>query len=315
MARHEGSGSRPATHHSALRRGLVLTIVLGLLGAALGTFVGLRLTSASTATATILVNPLDGNPFSTRGSGDDLINLETEAQLVRSEEVGALVQKQIGSGSTVTGLLEDVEVTIPPNTQILQIDYESRSDAEASRRAQAFADNYLAYRQSRAEGLIANQTRRIDEQIAQRSQEQSDLARRLNAAKPESTQANVLRVQLEAVTTQLNQLQARSAELQAGSTNPGQIVTPAAVPPAGLFGSWPAYALAGLLLGIAAAIPLALLRSRGGDRPAAAEPAETTAHEDPSWPGWQLPAQEDHTGARRRVDSNGVEATPPAHAK
>jgi len=315
LARHEGSGSRAATLNSPLRRGLILAVVLGLLGAGLGALIGQWVASASTATATILVNPLDGNPYSTRGSGDDLINLETEAQLVRSEEVGALVQKQIRGDSTVTELLDDVEVTIPPNTQILQIDYAARSKDEAVRRSQAFADNYLAHRQSRSEALIANQTRRIDEQIAQRSQEQSDLARRLNAAKPESTQANVLRVQLEAVTTQLNQLQARSAELQAGSTNPGQIVTPAAVPPAGLFSSWLSYALGGLLLGVAAAVAMTLLRSRDDDRVRPVEEVPATARQDPSWPGWDLPAKEPQPAFRRQPESGGAEATTTAHAK
>jgi hypothetical protein len=316
LARQQGSGSRATTLNSALRRGLVLTLVLGLLGATLGALLGQRLASASTATATILVNPLDGNPFSTRGSGDDLINLETEAQLVRSEEVGTLVQREIGGGVTVAELLQDVEVTIPPNTQILQIDYDAASADEAARRAQAFADNYLAYRQSRAEGLITNQTRRIDEQIAQRSQEQTDLARRLNKADPDSTQANVLRVQLEAVTTQLNQLQARSAELQAGSTNPGQIVTPAAVPPVGLFGSWPLYALVGLLLGLATGALLARLLARRGERPVVADPVEAPAREnDPSWAGWQLPAQEGQPERRRRTSATPAEVTPGAHAK
>jgi capsular polysaccharide biosynthesis protein len=278
LARNQGSGSRAAALNSALRRGLILTVILGVLGAALGAVVGMRLASARSATAIILVNPLDGNPFSTRGSGDDLINLETEAQLVQSEDVGRLVQQEVGGSTSIPKILDGLTVTIPPNTQILQIDYSAETGTEAVRRAQAFADNYLAYRQSRAENLISNQTRRLSEQIADRTKEQSDLAKRLNGRDPQSSTANVLRVQLEAVTTQLNQLQARSAELQAGSTNPGQIVSPAALPTPGLIGSWLIYALGGLLLGVALAVLLALLRSRVDNRIRHVDDIATAGH-------------------------------------
>jgi capsular polysaccharide biosynthesis protein len=278
LARIQGSGSRTAALNSALRRGLILTIILGVLGAALGAVIGMRLASAHSATAIILVNPLDGNPFSTRGSGDDLINLQTEAQLVQSEDVGRLVQQEVGGGTSVPAILSGLTVTIPPNTQILQLDYSATNGAEAVRRAQAFADNYLAYRETRAKNLISNQARRISEQIAERTKEQSDLAKRLNGRDPQSSTANVLRVQLEAVTTQLNQLQARSAELQAGSTNPGQIVTPAALPAPGLIGSWVIYALAGLLVGVALAVLLALLRSRVDNRIRHVDDIATAGH-------------------------------------
>jgi capsular polysaccharide biosynthesis protein len=278
LARIQGSGSRTAALNSALRRGLILTIILGVLGAALGAVLGMRLASAHSATAIILVNPLDGNPFSTRGSGDDLINLETEAQLVQSEDVGRLVQQEVGNDTSIPAILSGLTVTIPPNTQILQIDYSAETGTEAVRRAQSFADNYLAYRETRAKNLISNQTRRLSEQIADRTKEQSTLATRLNGRNPDSSAANVLRVQLEAVTTQLNQLQARSAELRAGSTNPGQIVTPAALPAPGLIGSWIIYSLGGLLLGVALAVLLALLRSRVDNRIRHVDDIATAGH-------------------------------------
>ena len=227
---------------------------------------GARASTEQTAGATILVNPLDGNPFSTKGSGDDLKNLETEAQLVQSDDVAKLVQVREGKQTPLPTLLSGLEVEVPPNTQILDIGYTARNSTVALTRAQWFAEEFLKYREQRAKSLVDSQTKRLDEQIAARSKEQQTLAKQLGALPPQSTQAGVVRVQLEAVSTQINQLRARTAELQSVSSNPGQIVTPAAIPAAGLFQSWIVYALAGLIAGLVLAVVIALLRSRADNR-------------------------------------------------
>jgi capsular polysaccharide biosynthesis protein len=260
------AGSRAAALNAALRRGLVLTVALCILGAVVGALVGQRMSTVLMANATILVSPLDGNPFSTKGSGDDLENLETEAQLIQSNNVARMVQKREGKATPIPEILAGLDVSVPPNTQILDIDYSSRSFTTSLSRAQWFAEEYLAHRELRAKGLVASQTKRVEEQIAARRKEQSTLAKQLSNANPQSTQAAVFRVQLEAVSTQINQLSARSAELQSVSSNPGQIVTPAAIPPAGLLGSWIVYSIAGLIGGLIIAVFIALIRSRADNR-------------------------------------------------
>ena len=259
-------GSRAAALNAALRRGLVLTVVLCIVGAVAGAVVGERMSTVVVANATILVNPLDGNPFSTKGRGDDLDNLETEAQLIQSNDVATMVQKREGKATPIPDILAGLEVNVPPNTQILEIDYSSRASDVSLNRAQWFAEEYLAYRELRATTLLASQTKRLEDQIAARSKEQSALAKQLSNATPQTTQAGVLEVQLEAVSTQINQLRARSAELQSVSSSPGHIVTPAAIPPAGLLGSWIAYSLAGLIGGLIIAVFIALIRSRADNR-------------------------------------------------
>jgi polysaccharide biosynthesis transport protein len=259
-------GSRAAALNAALRRGLVLTVVLCIVGAVAGAVVGQRMSTVHVAKATILVNPLDGNPFSTKGRGDDLDNLETEAQLIQSNDAATMVQKREGKATPIPDILAGLEVNVPPNTQILEIDYSSRASDVSLNRAQWFAEEYLAYRELRATTLVASQTKRLEDQIDARSKEQSALAKQLSNATPQSTQAGVLGVQLEAVSTQINQLRARSAELQSVSSSPGHIVTPATIPPAGLLGSWIAYSLAGLIGGLIIAVFIALIRSRADNR-------------------------------------------------
>jgi capsular polysaccharide biosynthesis protein len=260
------AASRAAAFNAALRRGLLLTIALCLLGAVAGGLYGARASTEETASATILVNPLNGNPFSTTGSGDDLKNLQTEAQLVQSDDVARLVQAREGKSTPLPTLLSGLEVEVPPNTQILQIAYSARNPTTALTRAQWFAEEYLKYREQRAKTLVESQTKRLNEQLTARTKEQQDLAKRSARERPNTPEANVTRVQLEAVSTQINQLRARTAELQSVSSNPGQLVTPAAIPAAGLFQSWIVFALAGLLAGLVLAVVIALLRSRADNR-------------------------------------------------
>jgi polysaccharide biosynthesis transport protein len=259
-------GSRAAALNAALRRGLVVTVLLCIVGGVAGALVGERMSTVQVANATILLNPLDGNPFSTKGRGDDLENLKTEAQLIQSNDVALMVQKREGKNTPIPDILAGLEVSVPPNTQILEIDYSSRASAVSLSRAQWFAEEYLAYRELRATSLLASQTKRLEGEITARNKEQSALARQLSNADPQSTQAGVLGVQLEAVNTQINQLRARSAELRSVSTSPGHIVTPAAIPPAGLLGSWIAYSVAGLIGGLIIAVFIALIRSRADNR-------------------------------------------------
>src|SRR3954471_24516535 len=91
---------RRAALVAALRRSAVLILVLAATGTALGVAAGLRRAEDHTARASILVSPLDGNPFNPNGRGDDLINLETEAKLVSSDSVAEAAAERTGDPST-----------------------------------------------------------------------------------------------------------------------------------------------------------------------------------------------------------------------
>lgn len=217
------------------------------------------------AQAVILLNPLDGNPFSTSGRGDSLTNLETEAQLVRSFDVTDLVRQKTGIDTSNTDLLANLEVSSPTNTQLLEITYSDLDPAKAVEITQAFADEFLAFRESNARSLVDGQIELINQQIADRKTEQEKLSREL--AKAGSTgQTAVLQTQLDAITTQINQLRARTAELQIGPFNPGQVVTPAKLHREGILDAWYAYAVLGAVIGAAIALLVSFVRSRTDTR-------------------------------------------------
>ncbi len=82
----------------------------------------------------------------------DSINLDTEAQIVKSEPVAKLAQRTLVTAELVesdvepVALARRVTVTVPPNTTILQIEYAGSSAAKAQAGADAFAKAYITYR-------------------------------------------------------------------------------------------------------------------------------------------------------------------------
>ncbi len=256
------SGPRTATFKVALRTSTTLGTALAVIGLAVGGLVGLGESDIETATASVLVNPLDGNPFSTSGSGDNLINMVSEAELVKSDAVAGLVRKDLSSVGSNAEALGGLSVDVPPNSQIVQITYETRQKGQAALRAQAFAEDYLDYRRSRAEGLVTSQSDQVQRQIVTATEEQAALAARLAELRTGSAEASVAQTQLDAVTVQLNQLRGRASDVTLMPTNPGQVVTPAEVRPRGVLGSWIAYPAAGMIGGLLIALGVAVLRAR-----------------------------------------------------
>ena len=150
-----------------------------------------------------------------------------------------------------------------PNSQIVQITYETRQKGQAALRAQAFAEDYLDYRRSRAEGLVTSQSDQVQRQIVTATEEQAALAARLAE----------LRHRLRRGERGPDPARCRHGAAQPAAraglrtppstpTNPGQVVTPAEVRPRGARGSWIAYPAAGMIGGLLIARGVAVLRAR-----------------------------------------------------
>jgi capsular polysaccharide biosynthesis protein len=258
----ESASSRAASLRSALQRGLWLTIALTLVFAAAGGAFGWSRQRDARAESVILLNPLDGNPFSTTGRGDSLTNLETEAQLARGNSVAERVQQRLESTATPAELLDGLGVNAPTNTQLLTFTYSHADPEEAVRRAQAFAEEFLSLREARSRDIVDSQISLLDGQIKALQADQAELAEALLKPKLPASDKTVLQNQLDAATTQINQLRAHRSELQIGPFNPGQVVTPAALHREGLLDSWVAFAAIGALGGLVLSLLIAIVRAR-----------------------------------------------------
>lgn len=256
----ETTGPAPGSRFtwSGLVRRLPIIVLLLVIGTALG-FLGARQQPASyTATATVLVEPADGNPYAPGTRGQNLANLGTEAQLVSSDAVAQLAKASLRSSASVAALVEQLAVTTPPNSQVLEVAYTDITPAAARAGANAFANAYLVARQKRAEESVQAQINNLEKA---RTANQSALQRAVTAlSKTKSnTPARTLAEQrVGAATAEATRLETQISDLRVVQGDPGQVLSPATLPTgaAGL-PNWiqpAAGAGLGLLLGLVIAI-------------------------------------------------------------
>lgn len=248
--------SRPPSG-SPVARMLLAALVVALLagtGAWGGATLAERRAEQRTATAVLLVSPLEGNPFNPLGRGDDLLNLESEALLVRSDAVADAVIDRLGLVTTSALLLEDVSVEVPPNTQLLRITAAAPTAAGAYDLADAFVDAFLDYRAGRSRSTRVDQVAALREQVRERSLDRGRLLVELADLPASSPSAALLAQRVADLSAQIGVLRARRTELELGSTDPGQVVTPALADPPDALARPELVAPGGALLGAAVAI-------------------------------------------------------------
>src|SRR5712671_3293502 len=86
-----------------------------------------------TATALVQVNALPNNASAVGGRTGGPVNMDNEAQSVRSLAVANLVKKRLGSPLSAIDLSTNIHVTVPPNSTYLQITCAASSPIGAQR--------------------------------------------------------------------------------------------------------------------------------------------------------------------------------------
>ena len=189
---------------------------------------------------------------------------------------------------------EQVEVENPTNTQVLRISFTGRSRTRRSRGAQAFADSYLNYREQAGQ-VRCRRAAGPDPQAAERHPGRS-LPRSPTSWETRRTAPRrraYLEERVSALASQLASFETEVSTLTAADIDPGQVISPAALPIAAggtnavLFGA--AGGLAGVLIGAL----VGLMRTRSDDR--LHEPFDV---EDAGIPLLGVIADKDRFGAR-----------------
>lgn len=248
------------------RAGVLLAVLLAVTGAATGAALAASSDSGDTAQATVLINPLEGNPFLPTSDGGDLLNLQTESRLVASDAVATLVKKKLDLTETPEQILEGLDVEVRPNTAILDISYTGANEKAAVTRAQAFATVFLQFRKSRAEALIGQHEATIKKQLHKQNTQLANLIDKRDRVGDDNPRAALLDRTIEGVTQQGQDIRTQLAQFNTTAANPGQVVTPATTDQPGLLGSRGFLTVLGLLLGLALAAGLIALRSLLGRR-------------------------------------------------
>lgn len=238
-----------------------------LLAALLGTVGGLAVSQLEnpryTSTTSLLVRPLGSGA---EGNANAKVNLDTEAQVVRSLVVGERARDLMKSTTPPDELVRSATVTVPPNSQVLQVAYEADSPAGAQAGSHAFAQAYLDLRRATAQRTLENETTALKQQIADVNKQMSAVAGRIAAAPSNSVERERAEADRNVLTNQLTSLNNRLSPLLSAGIDPGEIISDARLPRSP---SSPNRTLnlasgmgAGLLLGIVLALVLDRLDTR-----------------------------------------------------
>lgn len=213
----------------AVRRHLILVLVITLLGLSGAAAYAYTRATQYTATATLLPRPLLGNPLgpdTAAASGTQLtVAMQTEAGLVDTPGVAARAMKSLGI--TVPRLPDRVSAAVPPNTQIITITYRSGTARQAQQGAQAFAEAFLAYR----EGVsLAAQRQTLSSLIKQRTLAQAALRTASQALPLNADPRSFAAQRVLLYSNQLATLENKISSTQALGTSPGIVVDSASLP-------------------------------------------------------------------------------------
>lgn len=181
-----------------------------------------------TSSAVMLLSPAPGNPLapeSASSSGNQLtVAMETEEQLVFTAAVRGDVSEELGR--EVPADNERLEVTVPPNTQMLEVSFTAETPEAAQAGAQAFTEGYLAYRERQAVSLQESRIDRLQQQVEETDtglQRAIEEEARAGGSSYASQEVQLLASRLATLTDQLS-------AAEAVGTSPGSVIDPAPLP-------------------------------------------------------------------------------------
>jgi capsular polysaccharide biosynthesis protein len=244
---------------------IVAVVVLGLVATGVVTARQQRVYDASSA---VLVQATGTSTDQTQTGARNIsgLNLDTEAQLVTSLVVAERAKEQLGSGTSATELARRVSVTVPANTQVLEIAFAAPTPSEARAGSAAFAQAYLDQRRANAQDEITVQVTALEKQQAAQLKALQDLSGQIAQLAPNSVNRNRAESQLAVVQNSLTQIGSRLSPLQAAEPTPGSIITKAELPTAPTEPKLVLNLGTGLAASVLAGLLLALLVDRADTR-------------------------------------------------
>ncbi|MGZ4667607.1 MAG: Wzz/FepE/Etk N-terminal domain-containing protein [Blastococcus sp.] len=219
------------------------------------------------ATASVLVSPTGDNSTTTSTvDKTGTINLDTEAQLVVATGTVSEAAKTLKvSAADASSLGDNVSVSVPPNTEILDITYTGTSADGAVKGALAFAQAYLDQRKAAATAVLAGQVKALQQRI---DAVNVSLAAVLKAAVgliDGSSQKARNDSEFAQLNNQLATLTDQQNQVKAETITPGAIVTQPRLPDAPSSPNKMIALAAGVLLGLVLGVAVAALRNRRDD--------------------------------------------------
>jgi capsular polysaccharide biosynthesis protein len=208
-------------------------LIIGTVAAALAA--GFAYTSLSEevyeSTSSILVLPTASDTAVAGARTAGQVNLDTEAQLVKSTEVAVAAAEALGADDP-DSLVARVSVTVPPNTAVLEIAFRAGDPEAAQAGSVAFSEAYLDHRRLGAtaslDSAIAAATTGLDDANADIAAAEDELS----GMDSGDDGRNRLESDLDGLRQQAEEFESEIADLQAqqGAISPGRVINQASVP-------------------------------------------------------------------------------------
>jgi len=217
----------------AVRRGRWLLLALLAAGLLAGGAVAVASPKVYESRAQVLVRPTGVDSANVEGGRTKTeLNLDTEAQLVRSTEVAALADELLASPREPGELSARVTVEVPANTSVLTIGFAGDSAAEARDGAAAFATAYLSHRESSAREVVEGEIATVDTTLEDLRGQFTDVSAELAGAGSRDPQVPVLTSNRDLIKTQIEDLATRRAELdnKLSTLAGGRVISEAPLP-------------------------------------------------------------------------------------
>ncbi len=234
--------------------------------------VSLRQTPIYASEAEVLVKPINASQTLLQNAPTtNLLNLDTEKELVLSTAVAEIARKAIikqspSSASDPRDLLKHLSVSVPSNTEILDITYSSPSPLGAQTGAEAFAEAYLTFKRTEALATFTSVQGGINNQITGLEKQLQNARYALSHSKAGSSRHLQAQNHVGLLNSQIALLRSQAANLSAIDIDPGAIVQKAEVPTSPASPNHLKNAALGLLVGLGLGVGIAFLRERLDDR-------------------------------------------------
>jgi capsular polysaccharide biosynthesis protein len=209
-----------------------------------------------TSTASVYVSANGANASSGGRTGGS-VDMDSEAQLVQSITVATIAAHLLHTSTvTPTGLLTHITVTVPANSQVLQIACSKPNADDAAACAQAFANAFLQNQSTTTSDQLKAQLSTLQAQETPLQQQVAALEAKIaglpsNSPQRATAQAQLSSVQgqLSAITHQMGVISTDQADTSAGSiiTNAVPATKPTSPKPLLIL---PSGLAAGLLIGL-----------------------------------------------------------------
>jgi succinoglycan biosynthesis transport protein ExoP len=198
-----------------LRRRWLIIVVLTLVGL-VGSFGYLKVSRASyAATAAVYVAPTGAEPNNQVADSKttSAVNLDTEAQLVTSGVVAQAAGHLMHSTQTPAALAHEIAVSVPPNSEVLDIACITPSPTQSAVCANAFAQAYLNNRTSTAASSLNARIKVLQDQVNDLQRPVATLKTEISALPVNSSPRLTDQAELSTDDTQLHLFNKQISEL------------------------------------------------------------------------------------------------------